>query len=224
MEGRTHLFCTLMYLGAGAFVAFKAGAFGLFDSVAFLIAAMEGALLPDVDAPKSLGTKIKLAGILKYAAVFAKTIAYITKFGLYLVLKLVLWMFKKRGAEHRGIMHSFWGLILVCAFWLAIGYGALSILNSTKYFKDLLFIILGLLLGYLMHLWHDALTLSGVKFTKAFKISGWLKTGKHEWLLQLFFLIASSFAAHVANSVSPLHGAVALILAIPASYLFFGTS
>lgn len=221
MKGWTHLFCTLMYLGAGAFIGLKAGALSLFDSIAFLIAALEGALLPDVDAPKSLGTKIKITGILKYAAVFVKTIAYITKFGLYLVLKLILWMFKKRGAEHRGIMHSFKGLVLVCMFWLAIGYGLLLFLNSTKYFKDLLIIVSGLLLGYLMHLWHDSLTVSGVAFTKSFKISGWLKTGRHEWMLQLYFLIIGAVAANFGSLGAHNYGILTLVLALPLSYLLF---
>ena len=222
MEGKTHLFCALVYLGAGAFIAFKAGAFSLFDSIAFLLAGLEGVLLPDVDSPKSLGTKLKLAGVLKYAAFFVKSVAYITKFGLYFVLKLILWMFRKRGAEHRGIMHSFKGLVLVSLFWLGIGYAVLSYFNSTKYFKDLLVIILGLLFGYLMHLWHDSLTVSGVQFTKSHKISGWLRTGRHEWVLQLFFLIVGALAANFANSGSILFGVSALVLAIPASYLFFG--
>jgi hypothetical protein len=221
MEGKTHLFCTGMFAFALLFATFKLGYVSFYQSMLFFLAALEGVLLPDVDSPNSLGTKIKLAGILKWTAYFAKTIAYITKFFLYLFLKLVLWLFKKRGAEHRGVMHSFKGLVLVGAFWLAIGYLVLLQFNSLKYFPDLVLIVLGLLFGFLLHLWQDALTIGGVKLTDSVHIRGNLKTGKNEWAPQLFFLLFCAFSAHISNALSPLYGVAILILALPASFLLF---
>lgn len=221
MEGKTHLFCTGMVSFALLFAAFKLGYISFYQSALFFFAALEGALLPDIDAPKSLGTKLKLAGILKWVAYFAKTIAYITKFFLYIFLKLILWLFGKWGGRHRGIMHSFAGLIIVGIFWLAIGYAILHQLNSLKYFFDLLLIVLGLMFGYLMHIWQDALTIAGVHLTKSLHIKGKLKTGRHEWLLQLFFLVFCAFSAQITNTVSPIYGLGILLLALPASFLLF---
>lgn len=223
MQGKTHLFCALLYFSAASFAAFKAGAIDFYSSLLFLFAAFEGVLLPDIDANKSLITKVKLTGILKFVAFFAKTIAYATKFVLYLFLKLIL-LFHGKTDRHRGIMHSFKGLIAVCVFWLIIGYLVLDYFHSMKYFKDLAIIVLGLLLGYLMHLWHDSLTVSGIAFTSKFKLKGWLKTGRHEFLLQMFFLVISAFSAHLTNSIGYIYGAIILAISIPISYLFFGRS
>ncbi|MEK6843554.1 MAG: metal-dependent hydrolase [Candidatus Micrarchaeota archaeon] len=221
MEGKTHLFCALMYFGAALFAAYKAGAVDAYSSLLFFLAAFEGVLLPDIDANKSLITKIKLTGILKFVAFLAKTIAYATKFVLYLFLKLILFFYGKKD-RHRGVMHSFKGLISVCVFWLLIGYLALDYFHAMKYFKDLLLIVLGLLFGYAMHLWHDSLTVAGVAFTSKFKLHGWLKTGRHEFLLQMFFLVISAFSAYLTNSTGYLYGGAILAISIPLSYLFFG--
>jgi inner membrane protein len=220
MEGRTHLFCTFMFLGAAAFLAIKAGYIGFYESLLFLGASFEGVLLPDIDANKSLITKVKFSGILKFVVFFAQTIAYATKFVLYLFLKLIL-LFYGKSDKHRGIMHSFKGLVAVCIFWLAIGYFVLSYFNAMKYLFDLIIIVLGLLSGYLMHLWQDSLTVSGVQFTSKFKIKGWLKTGRHEWVLQLFFLVVCAIAANSASTGNFVFSFLSLLFALPLSFLLF---
>lgn len=205
------------------FLCIKAGFLPFYGALLFLFASFEGVLLPDIDAAKSLITKVKISGILTFPVFFAKTIAYATKFILYLFLKIILLFYGKRGAEHRGIMHSLKGLVAVCLFWLAIGYLVLDYLHLMKYFRDLLLIIAGLFAGYLMHIWQDSLTVSGVQLTSKIKIRGWLKTGRHEWLLQLFFLAISAVAANFANMGGIAHAASALVLALPLSFLFFGS-
>jgi hypothetical protein len=220
MEGRTHLFCAFMYFGAAAFLAIKAGYIGFYESLLFLFAAFEGVLLPDIDANKAMITKVKVGGILKFVILFAKTIAYATKFVLYLFLKIILLFYGKRD-KHRGVMHSFKGLVAVCLFWLAIGYLVLSYFNAMKYLFDLILIILGLLSGYLLHLWQDSLTISGVEFASKFKFKGWLKTGKHEWVLQMFFLIISAVAANSANTGNFVFSFLSLLFALPLSFLLF---
>ncbi len=221
MQGLTHLFATAVYLAAAAFAFFKMGYISFFDSILFLIASLLGVLLPDVDAPKSLATKIHLRKPFKYVAYTVRLIAYITKLFLFSFLRLFLFILGKKGRKHRGILHSFKGLLSVSTFWLVLGYFALDYLNLMHHFQSLLMLMIGLIAGYSMHLWHDSLTVSGLQLSDKIKVRGWLKTGRHEWSLQLFFLLISSFSAHITNTVSPIIGLIILITALPATFLLF---
>ncbi|MFH1750054.1 MAG: metal-dependent hydrolase [Candidatus Micrarchaeota archaeon] len=222
MEGRTHLFCTGMFVFAGLFAIFKMGHIGVADAAFLFFASLIGALLPDVDALHSLATKIKLRGPGEYFAYFVRFIALVTKYLLFSALGILLFISGRKGAKHRGIMHSFKGLVLVGLFWLIAGWLFLEYFRLGKYFPALSFSIIGLVFGYLMHLWHDGLTIGGVELMGGLKFSGWLRTGKHEWMLQLFFLISCAFSAHISNAISPLYGLAILLLALPASFLLFG--
>ncbi|MFH0972107.1 MAG: metal-dependent hydrolase [Candidatus Micrarchaeota archaeon] len=212
MQGKTHLFCASMYLGAAAFMAFKAGCAIAFDPLLFLLASIVAVQFPDVDAPNK---KSDLNGLFQIPAL-------ITKYLLFIPISLLLLIMGKKGAEHRGIMHSLKGLLLVLAFWLMIGILALNYFSAFNNLRLLLLLVLGVLCGYLFHLWQDALTVSGVQFSTNLKIRGWLRTGKHEWLMRLFFLIISAVAANLANTGDTTYAAAVMVLALPLSFLFFG--
>jgi hypothetical protein len=221
MEGKTHLFCSGMFVFAGLFAIFKMGYIGSADAAVFFCASLIGVLLPDVDAPNSLATRMKTKGPAEVFVLLVKFIALVTKYLLFSVLAVLLFLLGKKGAKHRGMMHSFKGMVLVGIFWLIMGWLVLGYLRMGNYFQPLIFAILGLMLGYLLHLWHDGLTVAGVELSGSLKLHGWLKTGKHEWVLQLFFLIFSAFSANLSNSVSSTFGLLALLLALPASFLLF---
>ncbi|MFH1257764.1 MAG: metal-dependent hydrolase [Candidatus Micrarchaeota archaeon] len=211
MEGKTHLFCAFMYLGAAAFSAFKLGYANVLDSVLFVVAVVISVQLPDVDVTAG---KNNLNRIIQIPVM-------VTKYFLFLPISLLLFFLGKKGAEHRGVMHSLKGLFLVFAFWLVIGVLLLNYFGALNNLRPLSIAVLGLLAGYLFHLWNDALTVSGVQLTDKLKIKGWLKTGKHEWVLQMFFLIISAVAANLANMGNIVYAACALILAFPLSFLLF---
>jgi len=116
----------------------------------FFAFVLFGALLPDIDTPRSkLGSKL---------GIFSKLIKMI--FG------------------HRGIIHTIWGMLLICGlFWFFVNrvYG------------------IALFIGFFSHLVIDAFTKKGINFLHPFskmKIAGFIETGTMEETILLAIILA----------------------------------
>ncbi len=132
--------------------------------IAFLVAVVVGSLTPDADC----GGNSKL-----YYDFYV--IDWLMK---KLITPLVLVSFKiisnKKPLEydvvdeHRGIMHSPSGII-ISSFLLAIIFAIAVIILNTFNFLTALMIFLGLLIGQLLHLMEDSMTVSGINWGFPFK-------------------------------------------------------
>ena len=116
----------------------------------FFAFVLIGALLPDIDTPRSkLGSKL---------GIFSKLIKMI--FG------------------HRGIIHTIWGLLVLCGlFWFFVNrvYGA------------------ALAVGFFSHILIDGLTKKGINFLHPFskmKIAGFVETGTMDETIVLIVILA----------------------------------
>jgi len=116
----------------------------------FFACILLGALLPDIDTPKSkLGSKL---GIISKAikAVFG----------------------------HRGVVHTIWGMIVICGlFWLFI----------SRTYSAALF------LGFFSHIIIDGLTKKGINFlhpVSKVRLSGFIETGTAGELILIIVIIA----------------------------------
>ena len=115
----------------------------------FFACVLLGALLPDIDTPRS-----KVG----------------SNFGI--ISKLIKAVF-----GHRGVVHTIWGMIVICGlFWLFISrnYG------------------IALTIGFFSHLLIDSMTKKGINFLHPFskaKISGFIETGTAAELALLIVIV-----------------------------------
>lgn len=103
-----------------------------YDLGTLAVCAVLGALLPDLDASESKIKHLKIPG---------------TKFKPFLLPSQVV----HRTDQHRGLLHSFWGL------------GMFTIITTPLLFWTEWAPVVALLLGYSSHLLGDAATKSGIR-------------------------------------------------------------
>jgi len=125
--------------------------FGHGNIYIFFTFVLIGALLPDIDTPNSkMGSKFKI---------LSKSIKFI--FG------------------HRGIIHTIWGMLVICGlFWFFVN----------KVYGTALFV------GFFSHIFIDGFTKKGINFLHPFsriKIAGFIESGSTgESILFILFLVA----------------------------------
>ncbi len=199
MKGRTHLAITALVGGAylfalyysfvgaleGGMAATTTGLASGWKMAAGLVATLGaawigvlvGSLLPDADAEDALVFRKRVGGgyALKAAGLLTKWLAY----------KPVAWLggrlWGKKWEGHRRLLHSLKGALLVFGFWLIGGLIMLGLFSAVSLSRLWLSFCLGLLFGFLLHVWEDSLTVAGVEWVKGVRLQGKIKTGYGGW-------------------------------------------
>ncbi len=134
-----------------------------------------GSLLPDtVDAKVSYLLNIKSKKPLKsFVYSLLRFSGKLTRFILKpfsWILKLFFW---KLNISHRGLWHSFFGILIISLSWFI-----LTLLLSVYLGNSILFFSFGIFLGCFLHLLQDSFTVHGIKwiYPLNFKIKGNIKT------------------------------------------------
>ncbi len=170
MLGKYHVLITLLMVLP--FLKFLSLNFGLGILVFGLII---GSLLPDaVDANDSYLFNIssrKLFG--RFACFMLRLSGKLTRHILKpfsWILKLFFW---RLNISHRGIWHSFLGILIISLSWLII-----TLIFSVYFGNPILFFSFGIFLGCFLHLLQDSFTVYGVNwlYPLDFKIRGKIKT------------------------------------------------
>lgn len=170
MMGRTHIIIGLSY---GIALIPSATQNGVTPGqLGFVMCGLVvGSLLPDIDHPHSLiSQQLPLVG---------KVISKLTR--------------------HRGIFHSILGVVIMFAWtqWLSIsiadGLSAVGIQQADHATRNL---NTGLMLGYILHIFADLLTISGVRLfyplKRNIKIPVFKTGGVMEWLLGVVLMVVSA--------------------------------
>ncbi|MEK6923964.1 MAG: metal-dependent hydrolase [Candidatus Micrarchaeota archaeon] len=152
-----------------AVVFFSPLAFALFSGVEgslalfllFMAGALAGVLMPDSDVAGARGD-----------ARFGLFVSA-TRWALFKPLSLALRLAGfRRAGDHRGVMHSYAGLVAGVALWFAAAAVVSLAFSSAMVFA--LAFASGIALGYAFHLFEDSLTVTGVRwlFPKGFLLKG----------------------------------------------------
>ena len=105
------------------------------ETFLFLAGVLIGALLPDIDEPKSFIGRI------------------------FLPVSLVV----SRFASHRGITHNIYGIAIVVFLSMLFFFSVYIYADSREVQRFLAAAFLGLFLGYVLHIMGDSMTISGIK-------------------------------------------------------------
>lgn len=170
MLGKYHILITLLLVSP--FLKFLNLNLSLLLLVLGLIV---GSLLPDtVDAKDSYLLNLKSKKPLKRFIYFilrfsGKLTRFILK-PLSWILKLFFW---KLNISHRGLWHSFLGILIISLNWFI-----LTLILSVYLGNLILFFSFGIFLGCFLHLLQDSFTVHGIKwlYPLNFKIRGKIKT------------------------------------------------
>ncbi|MBU1197951.1 metal-dependent hydrolase [Candidatus Micrarchaeota archaeon] len=230
MRGKVHVLITGFFGSAALFALMEIQALSILFAMFAFFGLILGTLLPDVDAPNSkiFHFRVRWKGVDVTGELFP-LIGLLTKHAFYNPLAFVL---KKQGAEkkHRGFMHSMQAVILVGAFWIAVGAGIAQWGNGWIWFGGWLAFVGGVVIGYWMHLWQDALTITGVRLFRNVRVRGIIRTGYkgfRVWQRDSFALLFFSvFAIAMFLATILVSGKVGLLIAassIPISFGIFGS-
>ncbi len=138
-----------------------------FDSLAIL-GLIIGSILPDSD--------------IRNSKVFQSPLWLIAIINRYVVLLpaslIVLVLGKKDAFGHRKLLHSLLGLLLLTAFWSALSYILIDKFKLDSYV--FIVILTGMVIGYLLHLLEDSVTIDGIEpfYPLKNKFNGKMITGK----------------------------------------------
>jgi len=170
MLGKYHILITLILISP--FLKF------LNYNLSFLILILgliAGSLLPDaIDANDSYLLNIKSRKILrKFICFILRFSGKLTRFilkPLSWILKLFFW---KLNISHRGLWHSFLGILIISIIWFII-----TLIFSVYLGNSILFFSFGIFLGCFLHLLQDSFTVTGINwlYPLNFKIRGRTKT------------------------------------------------
>lgn len=203
MLGKLHFVTGVVFLAPLALALFASGASPVEFSAIYILGVMLGTLLPDSDSSESkiLNSRFRLPGLL-------------TRYVLFLPAATLLYLVGFREARlHRGIMHSLVGLAAVTVFWGFVSLGVAKVVGLDVAFAAAF--TGGVALGFLMHLYEDTLTHSGVKWLYPSRalLKGSMSTSyegrhyQHFWETQYFaalifivFGVANGFLAIVAQT------------------------
>ncbi|MFH1306132.1 MAG: metal-dependent hydrolase [Candidatus Micrarchaeota archaeon] len=201
MRGNQHFLFTFFTLGA---LLFPLSFFTFdFSYLWLLFWACIGSLLPDVDVGKGHEARSKIGGTAFFVGIkgaqainliFGKILSITGIITHWLVFKpysLILWLLGFRVSfKHRGIFHSLPAAIFTSIFLTVLVYFVANYIGfSSPQFQFYTF--LGILFGFLFHLFHDSLTISGVQWLApflSFEIYGNHKTGGEGQLLPTLFI------------------------------------
>jgi inner membrane protein len=170
MMGKTHLVIGVSY-GVALVPAVTRGEFTPTQLGFIMTGLVIGSLLPDIDHPQSLiSQQIPLVG---------KVISRLTR--------------------HRGLFHSILGVVILFGLsaWLSILIaGGLTSLGIQQADTATRYISAGLMIGYILHIVADMLTISGVKlfypWKRNIRIPLFKTGGFREWVLGLVLIVVST--------------------------------
>ena len=185
-----------------------------------------GSLLPDaIDANNSylltLKSKKPLRKFIYFILRFSGKLTRFTLKPLSWVLKLFFW---NLNISHRGLWHSFLGILVISFSWIVI-----SLILSLYLGNSILFLALGIFLGCFTHLLQDSFTVSGINWLyplSVLHLKGRIKTIsksnpdyrklnflERNSIIFIYFLLTSLFIAFKFNNL------YSIILAILLQFL-----
>ena len=198
MLGSQHLLLSLFTAAALALPLYLGGFLLPTLFLLFLAGVFIGSLAPDADAPdaaifhKARGSWL-LGKLGRAVGWILPLFGYVLKWLVYKPLALVF-----GGDEHRGLMHSLLGLVAATVL-IGVYLAAAAFWLEFFDFAGLAAFLFGFAFGFLLHLFEDACTVSGVDLGYPFrslKFSGNARTGEG-WKVDLFVFLFGLLVAGV---------------------------
>ncbi len=226
MLGRNHLISTFLSAAAILYALSALNYLGSLEAFALFFGALAGCLLPDIDAVDALAFRRKVGG-----GYSLQVLAYTTKWLLYKPVAFLAGLFGRGGWGHRGGLHSLAGAGLVALFWALAGLAGFAALGALDLVSWWLLFAIGIGCGFVLHLWQDSLTASGIRWLPSLRMAGRISTGYlgvRVWKMEagaVAVFAACSFAGMaLVTSGNPKAGLAVALGAFPISWLAFGKS
>ena len=151
----------------------------------FIFGVSSGSLLLDIDSPDSAINHSVIKGKnMDKLAIFTfvnPSIAKITRTMVQLPLFLMSKGYPELNRNHRGILHSLTGVLIISSIWFII-MGIMTLLAKNFLTFTTPFIMafpIGIFFGGIIHLLEDSLTVSGIRWLQPFnkiRVQGSIKT------------------------------------------------
>jgi len=157
MLGFVHLLIALICAISISIGMLVFGVANVFQIILFVLGALIGALIPDIDAAKSK--------ILNFRNPFLAFFGVFTKIFIYFPVAFVSFVSRSTASLHRGFFHSLGGIVITSAFWFGLFYSFFYILKlEAMLLPFLIWFSIGMLFGAFLHLLYDAMTREGIRF------------------------------------------------------------